>query len=404
VIYRDAAKDFATVTRETNEIAQSAQHTLDARVDTAGGPGVPVLVWNPLGWERSGPVTVNVQMPAATNDVSVVDGDGKVLPSEVVHSDAATNSFKLEVEADHVPAMGYTVLHVVPGKKAFESDLKSDGLTLENANLRLTVDPKNGCITSLFDKRDNFETIAKGACGNELQAFVNNPKEYDAWNINPDAFKKPINIDSADSVKLMDHNGMQGVIRIERHWQGSTFTQDISLAAGADHAVVSTDVEWHEKHIFLKAAFPLAATSTEATYEIPFGSIQRPTTRNNSFEDAKFEVPAQRWADEGDGQHGFSLINDSKYGYDAIGNLLRLSVLRSPTYPDPNADQGHQHFRYELYPHAGGWKKALTVEHGYNFNYPLQAEQVEAHTGPLPATYSYASIEDAPNVVLTARK
>jgi alpha-mannosidase len=404
VIYRDAAKDFATVTRETNEIAQSAQHTLDARVDTAGGPGVPVLVWNPLGWERSGPVTVNVQMPAATNDVSVVDGDGKVLPSEVVHSDAATNSFKLEVEADHVPAMGYTVLHVVPGKKAFESDLKSDGLTLENANLRLTVDPKNGCITSLFDKRDNFETIAKGACGNELQAFVNNPKEYDAWNINPDAFKKPINIDSADSVKLMDHNGMQGVIRIERHWQGSTFTQDISLAAGADHAVVSTDVEWHEKHIFLKAAFPLAATSTEATYEIPFGSIQRPTTRNNSFEDAKFEVPAQRWADEGDGQHGFSLINDSKYGYDAIGNLLRLSVLRSPTYPDPNADQGHQHFRYELYPHAGGWKKALTVEHGYNFNYPLQAEQVEAHTGPLPATYSYASIEDAPNVVLTAMK
>jgi alpha-mannosidase len=404
VIYRDAAKDFATVTRETDEISQGAQKTLDARVDTAGGPGVPVLVWNPLGWERSGPVTVTVQMPQAAESVSVVDGAGKVLPSEVLHSDADTHSFTLQVEAEHVPAMGYTVLHVVPGKKEFKSDLKADGLTLENADLRLTVDPTNGCITSLYDKRDNFETLAKGGCGNQLQAFVNNPKEYDAWNINPDAFKKPMDIDEVDSVKLIDDNPMRGVIRIQRHWQGSTFTQDISLAAGADHAVVSTNVEWHEKHIFLKAAFPLAATSPEATFEIPYGSIQRPTTRNNSFEQAKFEVPALRWADEGDAEHGFSLINDSKYGYDVIGNLLRLSVLRSPTSPDPNTDQGHQHFQYELYPHAGGWKQALTVQHGYNFNYPLQAEQVEAHTGQLPASHSYASIEDAPNVVLTAMK
>lgn len=403
VIYRDAAKDFATVRRETNEISQSAWKTLDAHVDTAGGPGVPVLVWNPLGWERSGPVTVSVQMPQAASAVSVEDAKGNVLPSEVLQANASTQTFLLQIEAEHVPAMGYTVLHVVPGEKHFDSDLKEDGLTLENSNLRLTVDRTTGCITSLYDKRDHFETLAKGACGNELQAFVNNPKEYDAWNINPDAFKTPIRIDSADSVKLVDHSGLQGVIRIERHWQGSTFTQDISLATGADHAVVSTDVEWHERHIFLKAAFPLAATSPEATYEIPYGAIERPTTRNNSFEKAKFEVPALRWADEGDGQHGFSLINDSKYGYDAIGDLLRLSLLRSPTYPDPHADQGHQHFRYELYPHAGTWKQALTVQHGYDFNYPLQAMQVEAHTGSLPAVYSYAAVS-SPTVILTAMK
>jgi hypothetical protein len=121
-----------------------------------------------------------------------------------------------------------------------------------------------------------------------------------------------------------------------------------------------------------------------ATYEIPYGAIERPTTRNNSWEKAKFEVPALRWADLGDGQHGFSLINEAKYGYDGAGNVLRLSLLRSPTSPDPEADQGAQHFTYALYPHAGDWKQAGTVHHGYEFNYPLAAAQVAAHAGLLP--------------------
>ena len=110
-------------------------------------------------------------------------------------------------------------------------------------------------------------------------------------------------------------------------------------------------------------------------------SIERPTTRNNSVEDAKFEVPALRWADLGDEKNGFSLINESKYGYDAKGNVLRLSLLRSPTWPDPEADQGHQHFAYALYPHSGTWKQALTVRQGYDFNYHLTAMQVSPHSG-----------------------
>jgi alpha-mannosidase len=166
---------------------------------------------------------------------------------------------------------------------------------------------------------------------------------------------------------------------------------------------VVNDIDWHETHILLKAAFPLAASSAEATFEIPYGTIERPTTRNNSWEAAKFEVPALRWADLGDGKHGFSLINESKYGYDAKGNVLRLSLLRSPTSPDPNADRGHHHFAYSLYPHAGDWKQALTVRHGYEFNYKLRAMQVQAHEGELPSEHSFAST-GAQNVVLTAMK
>ena len=70
---------------------------------------------------------------------------------------------------------------------------------------------------------------------------------------------------------------------------------------------------------------------------------------------------------------GSSVINNTKYGYDAVGNLLRLTLLRSPKWPDPDADMGHHHFHYALYPHAGTWKDAMTVRHGYEYNYPLSA-------------------------------
>ncbi len=162
-------------------------------------------------------------------------------------------------------------------------------------------------------------------------------------------------------------------------------------------------MEWHETHVLLKAAFPLAHSGPKATYEIPFGSIERPTTRNNTWEKAQFEVPALRWADLGDDQAGVSILNDSKYGYDAAGSTLRLTLLRSPVWPDPDADRGHQHFTYAIYPHTGSWKEAQTMHRGYELNTPLIATQVAPHTGMLGATHSFASVDNA-NVTLTAVK
>jgi alpha-mannosidase len=419
VIYKDAQKDFDVVHWETNEISTKSLNTLDARINTMGrgvsvnvaegvslnvGEVVPVLVFNPLAWNRSGLATVKVQMPRATEAVSVLDSEDRVLPSEVLSSDASTHSFKLLVDVKNAPSLGYEVLHVVPGKRPFESDLHASSLTLENAALRVTVDKTSGCITSLFDKKTNFEALAPNSCGNELQLFHDLPKDYDAWNIDPGTLDKPpLRLDTADSVELVENTPLRAVIRVTHHTQDSKFTQDIILTEGSDEVVVVNDVDWHETHQLLKVAFPLAASSSKATYEIPYGTIERPTTRKNSWEQARFEVPAQRWADLGDGQHGFSLINDSKFGYDAVGNLLRLTLLRSPTWPDPSADRGHQHFSYALYPHAGDWKQAMTVRHGFDFNYKLSATQVEPHTGGMAARHSFVSVEPE-NVVMTAIK
>jgi alpha-mannosidase len=161
--------------------------------------------------------------------------------------------------------------------------------------------------------------------------------------------------------------------------------------------------EWHEKHILLKVAFPVSAHSDKATYEIPYGSVERPTTRNTPAEKAQFEVPAQRWADISDATHGLSLLNDCKYGYDAKGNVLRLSLLRSPEWPDPHADEGHHEFTYSLYPHGGGWKDALTIRKGYELNYKLIPLTTSNHTGIWPAQRSFIETQSE-NVIVTALK
>jgi len=403
-VYKDAQQDFDQVRRSTNEISQQAIKTLAAGVDTRVSGGVPILVLNPLAWIRSGPATIEVQMPAAAaGGVTVLDSANHVVPSQIISSDSKTNTYRLQAEVGDVPSLGYKVLHVTAGAKPFASDLHTDGLTLENSVLKVTVDHATGCITSLYDKRAKFEALAPGACGGQLQMFKDLPKEYDAWNIDPGTLDHFTAIEHADSVELVEKGPLRAAVRVTRSWQSSKFVEEIALDAGADQVDVVNDIDWHETHVLLKAAFSLAATSNKATYEIPYGSIERPTTRNNSWEQAQFEVPALRWADLGDGQHGFSLLNNSKYGYDAKENVLRISLLRSPTSPDPEADRGHQHFTYALYSHAGDWKQALTVRHGYEYNYPLQATQVAPHTGSLPPEHAFVTVEPE-NVVLTALK
>jgi alpha-mannosidase len=236
-----------------------------------------------------------------------------------------------------------------------------------------------------------------------LQAFKDHSYVETAWNIDPGTYDHAILITQADSVKLVEQTPLRAVIRVSRTWQSSKFVQDITLYADSDKVDVVNDFDWHETYILLKAAFPLAATSKMATYEIPYGTIERPTTRESSWDAAKFEVSAIRWADLGDGQHGFSLINEAKYGYDCKDNVLRLTLLRSPTDPDPVADRGHQHFSYALYPHAGDWKSAMTVRHGFEYNYKLHATQVASHAGTMPLEHSFISVKND-DVVLTAVK
>jgi len=431
VIYRDAAKDYTEVFRSDREIGEQALSTLLANVDTektSYKAAVPIVVTNALPWARNEVVTLHVQLPEASEELHLLDGADRELPVQVLEHDAARHEFTVLARVS-VPAMGYATLHamgtaptkVLAGRDRVKDEIRVEGgygLSVEESAdgyrlkasfssgaLKVNINKKTGCI-DLLETGDWVpgSYIAPKGCANELQAFEDKPKQYDAWNVDPGTLDKaPAIIGAVDSIKLVNDGPLRKTVRVTRHWQSSKFVQDISLDAGADEVVVDNDVDWHETHVLLKAAFPLAASSAKATYEIPYGSIERPTTRNNSWEKAQFEVPALRWADPGDASRGVSILNDSKYGYDAAGNVLRLTLLRSPTWPDPDADRGMQHFRYAIYPHAGEWKQALTVRRGYELNDPLKAEQVFAHTGTAPAEASWGEVENS-NVTLTAVK
>jgi len=412
VIYKDAQKDYDVVRWSTNEISAHALQTVGERIDTQG-KGIPVIVYNPLGWARSGQVKVKVQFAEPNVTAASATPDAMVTSTQI---DKRTGVAELKIYVPNVPALGYKVIWVQAGNagdagdKGPEAKETDKSITLENAALRVTVNKTTGCITSLFDKQGGFETLAPGACGNELQAFKDTPKDYDAWNIDPGTLDEtPTDLTKDASVELINGGGLNPGIRVLRTWQSSRFAQTITLGSWTSKMVdVDNRIDWHESHVLLKVAFPLAATSKFATYEIPYGTIDRPTTRDNSWEKAQFEVPAQRWADlSGTGangkEQGLSLLNQTKFGYDAVGNLLRLTLLRSPKWPDPDADMGRHEFHYALYPHAGSWKTALTVRHGWEYNYPLKAVATTAHAGLLPAEHSFISVAPE-NVVLTAVK
>jgi alpha-mannosidase len=416
VIYRDAQNDYTQVFDADHNITDASLNNLDAHINTQDSlkdGGVPIVIFNTLAWPRTEDVELHIQFPQAVRNLQISGTEDKAYKSQVIANNPATNEYTVLVTAVDVPALGYKVLHAYGAPKeddrerGFSAEETPLAITLQNSKLKLVIDKKAGCITSLetgLTDRSSTQYLAPQACGNQLQTYVDKPKNYDAWNIDPgtlDGAMTPIS--NVDSIAVTDNGPLRKTIRITRTWSKSHFIQDISLDAGADTVRISNDVEWHETHVLLKAAFPLAATSGKATYEIPFGNITRSTTRNNSWEKAQFEVPAQNWADLGDDHQGLSLINDSKYGYDALGNTLRLTLLRSPTWPDADADQGRQRFTYEIYPHAGSWKTALTVHRGYELNTPLIAQQVFAHTGELPATHSFVAV-DNPNVTLSAVK
>jgi alpha-mannosidase len=217
------------------------------------------------------------------------------------------------------------------------------------------------------------DVLAAGQTGNQLVAFEDRPLTYDAWDIDIFYEEKPYPLHEATQVRLIEQGPVRVTLEVVRAFLSSTIRQRISLWRSSPRIDFATEIDWHEHQILLKAAFPLAINSARATYEIQFGSVERPTHRNTSWDMARFEVPAHRWADLSEGGYGVSLLNDSKYGYDIHDNVMRLTLLKSGIMPDPEADQGLHRFTYSLLPHLGDWREAETVRRAYELNVPVLA-------------------------------
>ena len=353
----------------------------------------PIIVFNPLNWKRSEVVTVPFPTTAESGQKwEIYDFSGQKQPSQ-------QGEESLLFLAKNIPAVGYRLFWlgrveaVKPDSALLEPEidlirtqlshntdsisrfLKANTSTpkdwvLENELLRVIVDAETGNLCSIFDKVHNREILKKEG-GNQLQAFQDSGQYWDAWNIDPNYAQHPLPPTQLKSIEWIELGEVQQRLRVVRQLGESHFCQDYVLAAESPVLKIATTVDWQEQHVLVKAAFPLNLEANYATYEIPCGAIQRPTRPQTPAEEAKWEVPALRWADLGDEEYGVSLLNDCKYGYDSQSSQLRLTLLRSPSWPDPEADRGIHQFTYALYPHNGSWQSAGTVRRGYELNLPL---------------------------------
>ncbi|MBD3183965.1 alpha-mannosidase [Candidatus Poribacteria bacterium] len=399
-VYKDADEDYSQVLKSGEEVVTQAVGFMSPKINTTG-EGKAIIVVNTLSWDRDDIATAKVQLES--DKFRILDKDGQEVPSQIVGKDG--DETEIIFEANNIPSMGYSVYHLVEGESTIEDDpdLAVLSQSMENSLYRIELN-KDGELCRIYDKMADREVLPEGSCGNVLQFFVDRPHAHDAWDIDFNFEEKPLPPANLESAKVIETGPVRATVRIIKKTEKSTITQNISIYNKIPRVDFATDVDWWEKHVLMKVAFPVDVLSPRATYEIQFGTIERPTHFNTSWDRAKFEVPAQKWTDLSEGDYGLSILNDCKYGHDIHNNIMRISLLRSPTSPDPKADEGKHQFVYSLHPHKGDWRKAETVQRAYEINSPLLTLISEPRYGELPKSASFVCVDKKHVVIDTIKK
>jgi alpha-mannosidase len=348
-VYEDARRDYATILEIAAAAIEDAQRTL-------AGDGDGITLFNPSSSRR--------------RELVDIPGRGATMVD--------------------IPACSWGPVVAAPEPEP----ITVRGSTMENEHLRITWDDR-ALLTSVYDKDADREVLA--GPGNVFQIHEDNPKAYDAWDVDLEYLDTVTDITDVDAIEVVGGGPLRAEVRFTRTFGGSSISQTMRLDAGSRRLEFHTDVDWHEHHRFLKVAFPVDVRSSTATYEIQHGHLERPTVRNTSWDVARFEVSAHRWADLSESGYGVALVNDCKYGYDIHRNVMRLSLLRAPGWPDPEADRGHHRFAYALLPHVGDLREAGVIAGAEAFNLPIDVRSGAAGSGTIVAV-------DRPNVSVEAVK
>lgn len=368
-----------------------------ARALDTRGPGIPLVVFNPVAEEREDAVEATVLFPGeAPKAVRVAGPDGREVPAQVVSRDASSATI---VFVARVAPVSHSVFSVIPAKEAPQpGETRAAAAGLENARTRVQLDA-NGNVASVFDKLLGRELLSGPLL---LQLFDDEPRKWSAWEVEYSALSAPPRevVGGPAKVRVVEDGPARAAVEVVRQAAGSIFTQTLRLAAGAagDRLEVVTEVDWRTKGTLLKASFPLSAASRLATYDLGLGAVERGTNRPNAY-----EVPAQQWADVTDasGAFGVAILNDSRHGWDRPDEkTLRLSLVHTPRVVkswDWLADQasndlGRHRVVTALAAHAGDFRTGRVSQSAERLNQPLLAWQAQAHEGPLGKVYSLLQV------------
>jgi len=416
-IYADAAIQYQEIFERGNRALKFSLENLGLQLDTRG-EGVPLVVYNPQSWDRTGLVTAEVSAFSLPAGMVAVHGE-ETVPVQILKAPAkagARQTATVAFVAQKVPQMGLKLYRLVAdssNSKAAASSLRVESKPrpyLENEFLRVEINPETGNIARLYDKVNKREAFHGE--GNSLTAWedtaeqaMKTSKEYagPAWDVGFTG--KKWEIDKAARVEITEQGPVRATIRVIHRFRDSEFTQDISLIAGVPRVDVAMTLDWYERATFLKAGFPVSVDSSKVSAEIPYGVIERDQTGE--------EAVMGKWVDISGPDYGVAILNNGRNGYDAKDNTLHLSVIRGPWGPDPRADEGEHTFGYSIYPHHGGWREGKVQFQALAFNSPLLAMQEPQHASPqeqwagkkggLPDAYSFIKT-DSDHVVLYALK
>ncbi|WP_144933909.1 alpha-mannosidase [Paenibacillus sp. 32O-W] len=363
-VYEDSRREYDEAWRTGQQVWRKAA---EAIVDLVPSGQVAVTVFNSAPWTRSEPVEIELGETA---------GHGVWRDAGGSRLEAQYDGRKWWVRAKNVPSMGWTTLyfdgHSAPEPASEDNDAFSvteGGITTPYYEITWN---ESGQLTRIYDKEAEREVLQEGRRGNVLQVFEDKPKSrHEAWDIDIFYQEKMREVNELAAVSYPDLGPLRAVIRREWTYMDSKIVQNMIVYKYSRRIDFETEVDWREQRRLLKAAFPVEVRATEATYDIQFGNVKRPTHWNTSWDYAKFESVGHQWADLSERGYGVSLMNDCKYGYDIKGQVLRLSLIKSAMAPDPAADQGRHSFTYSLLPHPGDWFAGGTVQEAWALNQPL---------------------------------
>lgn len=402
----DALELYGEVLETGEKKLHCALKSISSNINTQG-EGIPLIVFNPLAYTRTDLVETELKIEDSTHSIELRDVQGKRIPFQLISQKSENRIPLLKVIfiAENVPSLGYKMYRVIPGSFTphYASVLKAAKHEMENEFFKIQIDPVTGCLKSVIDKKNGREVLDNTGKGNLIQ-IIEDFGDSEGFLKSADGARDPHhkwtgkswNVDSNPLIDVLEQGPVRATVQIKKKFGLARFTQNIILYSGIPKIDFDLIIAWNGKDKMIKVSFPLSISSPEATYEIPYGTINRPSIGE--------EHTAQKWVDISDNNYGVSLLNDSRYGYDVKDNVIRLSVLRSPSGPAFASDEkGFHVVRYSLFPHKSSWQEAQVMQMGYNLNNLLIAFQATVHKGNYPASYSFLKIEPE-NLILEVLK
>lgn len=374
-VYKDAKEQYEELGQITSKVQQEALKALTVMIDTETGN---VIVYNPNGIVIDGIAEVSGNTEIVLKEAEVLCAVEAVCEKEcapVQLLDTGNVIFRVK----DVPAKGWKTYKLQWKKKAETEnvvDMSTDFYCTETE----TVTPfyhlkwnEKGQISSYYDKTVERELLKEGKCANVLMTYEDKPHIYDNWNIFDYYREKQWEVENLVSRKVIENGPVRIALELKWNYLNSAITEVLYFYPDSARIDIHTEIDWNEDQILLKALFPLEMNAREASYEIQYGNVKRSTTKNTSWEQARFEVCFQKWLDLAEYGYGVSFMSDCKYGASIYDSQVELTLLKCGRYPNPNADRGHHEFIYSVYPHKGDWQHAGTVKEAYEVNNPVEA-------------------------------